>query len=159
MHARRGYKLLSSAFSEEETLSDQVSLTLHRWYKHASLGGKVCGHLCMTRELHTLVTPQCLPVFFCFIWSHTLFFPLGERKPINSHFLFILPLQSVQLFDAIPTMLFAFSKEISIYLLHGWVPISLSLSLLSELPFTFISCLSQGWQTEAQTALKMQAHN
>lgn len=84
-----------------------------------------------------------------------LFFPLGEQKPINSHFLFILPLQSVQLFDAIPTMLFAFSKEISIYLLHGWVPISLSLSLLSELPFTFISCLSQGWPTEVQTALKM----
>lgn len=36
MHAQRRYKLLSSAFSEEETLSDHVPLTLHRWYANAA---------------------------------------------------------------------------------------------------------------------------
>jgi len=36
VHAQRGYKLLSSAFSEEETLNDQVPLTLHRWYENAT---------------------------------------------------------------------------------------------------------------------------
>lgn len=36
MHTQRGYKLLSSAFSDEENLSDQVPLTLHRWYENVT---------------------------------------------------------------------------------------------------------------------------